>query len=81
MKDWEKAPMDEVVCYCSNVTKAGIINAIAKGAKTIKQVAEKTQAGIGAECAVKNPSGMCCHGDIQNLLDLYVEAVRKMQCG
>ena len=45
MKDWEKAPMDETVCYCNNVTKADIINAITKGARTIKCSA--------AEAAVK----------------------------
>lgn len=71
MKDWGKAPMDAVVCYCSNVTKASIVDAIAKGATTIKQLAEQTQAGVGGECAAKNPSGKCCHQDIQSILDAY----------
>lgn len=83
MKDWEKAGLEEVVCFCNNVTKGDIIDAIADGAETLEQVSTFNNAGNGADCAAKNPSGKCCRDDIQAILDIYVAAVKGVQgsCG
>lgn len=83
MKDWEKAGLEEVVCYCHTVTKGDIIDAIADGAETLEQVSASNNAGDGKDCATKNPSGKCCAVDIQAVLDIYVAAVKGVQedCG
>ena len=81
MKDWEKAGLEEVVCYCSNVTKGDIIDAVAEGAETLEQVSTFNNAGSGTDCALKNPSGKCCREDIQAVLDIYVAAVKGVQEG
>lgn len=84
MRDWKNADQNEVVCYCKEVDKREILQAITSGARTLNDVAEKTGACTGNECAVKNPSGICCHEDIQAILDIYVPAHEMMggcSCG
>lgn len=84
MRDWKNADQNEVVCYCKEVDKREILQAITSGARTLNDVSEKTGACTGNECAIKNPSGICCHEDIQAILDIYVPAYEMMggcSCG
>lgn len=61
--------MDQVICYCKNVTKAEIEKAIRSGAKTLKDIQETTGACIGNHCKELNPSGKCCSDDIKAMLN------------
>lgn len=79
--DWKKAPANQTVCYCNNVSKEAIVRAIAKGAETVEAVTSLTGAGKGGECATKNPSGRCCCTDIQALVDAYLPALKAIKSG
>ncbi len=61
--------MSKIICYCKNVTEAEIKTAIDKGAKTLKDIQVQTKACTGNECATLNPTGKCCSGDINALLN------------
>jgi NAD(P)H-nitrite reductase large subunit len=60
--------MEKIICYCKNVTEAEIKSAILQGAKTLKDIQLETSACTGDACADVNPKGICCSGDIQELL-------------
>ena len=74
MKDstnWHEVPIETIVCYCNTVTKKEIKDAIEAGATTLKEIQEKTKAGIGNNCKELNPKGRCCHSDLTTLINLY----------
>ncbi len=48
---------EEIVCYCSNVTKGEIVDALDKGARTLADIQEMTGACTIGNCKEKNPSG------------------------
>jgi len=75
MKDWENAGMEEVVCSCCKVTKGDVIDAIADGAETVEHVMEMT----AMKCEDK--SAQECKENVQALLDTYLAAIKKMECG
>ena len=66
--DWKNAPPEQTVCFCNEVRKKDIARAVADGARTLEEVIEATRAGLGGDCAARNPSGRCCRGDILMLL-------------
>ncbi|MFQ5736313.1 MAG: (2Fe-2S)-binding protein [Thermodesulfobacteriota bacterium] len=49
-----------VICYCMDVRKEAIIDALKKGAGTFKDIQSATGASTGNECETKNPAGRCC---------------------
>jgi len=55
-----KKDLDENLCTCNDVLKIDIINAIANGAKTVKEVQEKTYATDG---------NGCCKRQVQRLIE------------
>lgn len=59
---------DEMICYCGQVRRSTIVEAIRHGAKTLKDIQQATGAGIGSRCQELNPKGVCCHGDILAIL-------------
>jgi bacterioferritin-associated ferredoxin len=59
---------DEMICYCGQVGRSTILQAIRRGAKTLKDIQQATGAGVGSRCKQLNPKGVCCHGDILALL-------------
>ncbi len=61
--------MEEIICYCNNVTKVEIEAAIFKGARTLKDIQEVTGACTGNQCKEKNPKGRCCSVEINALLN------------
>ena len=48
---------NEIICYCSNVTKADIIQALDNGAKTLKDIQISTGARTKGMCKELNPKG------------------------
>lgn len=60
--------MDEIICYCKQVTKSEIEKAITDGAKTLKDIQEITGACTGNQCKEMNPSGKCCATEINAML-------------
>ena len=71
MIKWESAGDDEIVCYCRNVNKKTIVAAIEEGQTSLTQIKEATSACTMGNCKELNPSGKCCSGDIQELINLY----------
>lgn len=55
-----EAPNDEIVCWCSGVTKQQICDAICAGATTLEQIHTMTGACRGTQCAERSPRGRCC---------------------
>lgn len=54
--------LDEVVCYCSNITNGMIKDAVDSGAYTLADVQRQT--GAGTVCCA-------CTDDIQRLIDYF----------
>ena len=61
--------MSKIICYCKNVTKAEIEQAIEKGAKTLGDIQNMTGACTGGQCKELNPLGRCCSEDIKIILN------------
>ena len=59
---------NEIICYCSQVTKQEIMRAIKDGAKTLEDIRNKTNACTIGNCLNLNPKKMCCSGDIIKLI-------------
>lgn len=58
---WFKEHTDEVqICYCSNLTKKEIFNAVKDGCRTIDDVQNYTGKNITGKCLTENPLGKCC---------------------
>lgn len=71
MKNWKNADSGETVCYCKNVTKSEIVEALKKGSNSLKEIQQVTNACTGNECEKLNPEGRCCSIDIQELIRIY----------
>jgi bacterioferritin-associated ferredoxin len=56
------------ICYCANITEQQIIDAIEKGAGSLREVIKITGAMQNCDCERKNPTGQCCAPQIQELL-------------
>ena len=69
--------MEEIICYCKNVSKLEIETVIVNGAKTLTDIQEKTTACTGNQCKELNPKGVCCSSDIKKLLP---EPSKKCSC-
>lgn len=63
--------MDNMICHCKGVTEKIIVEAMAKGAKTLADIRSATGAGTGNECSLKNPEGTCCVKDIQAVISRH----------
>ncbi len=61
------------LCYCKQVTEEDVVEAIRKGAKSVKEVEEMTGIGNGGHCMITNPSGRCC----RNYYLSFIESVLK----
>jgi bacterioferritin-associated ferredoxin len=59
-------------CYCSKVTQEDVIKAVVKGARDVKSVAELTGAMKNGNCIMNNPTGKCCHSEIQRIIDSVI---------
>lgn len=61
----------EIICYCDNVTRGEIIEAMEKGARTLADIKRMTGACCSCRCAELNPSGKCCAQDIARVMQEY----------
>lgn len=61
----------DIVCYCSNVTKGEIIDALNKGAKTLDDIRKMTGACTKGECKELSPRGKCCSPVIMQVIEEY----------
>ena len=68
---------NEIICYCKNVLRDEIKAAINDGAKSLKDIQEKTGACTGNQCSELNPKGVCCSTDINAMLP---DAPKKCSC-
>lgn len=58
---WYKDSRLEVpICYCSNLTRGEIFQAVKKGCKTIDEIQKYTNKNITGNCNKMNPLGKCC---------------------
>jgi hypothetical protein len=48
------------ICYCSDLSRGEIKNAVKNGCKTIDDVQTYTQKNITGYCEERNPLGKCC---------------------
>lgn len=71
--NWEAASDNETVCYCRNISKKIIVEAIRNGNQSLKSIQNTTTACTGNSCKVMNPSGDCCFKDIMELIKIYGE--------
>jgi NAD(P)H-nitrite reductase large subunit len=55
--DIRQAPDDELVCYCSGVSKGRVLEAIASGARTLADIKALTGACSVGRCRELNPRG------------------------
>lgn len=55
----------EIVCFCNNIPRKNIEDAIKNGAKTLNEIYDTTCAGVG-------PCGGSCRRKIGPLLDHYL---------
>lgn len=62
--------MKKIICYCKNVSEATVLDAINKGAASLKDIQKETDVCTGNQCKTLNPSGECCSGDIEKLLNI-----------
>lgn len=68
---WKDAPATEIVCYCGQVSKGSLVEAIQRGAYTLPVIKIMTGACKGKDCETLNPRSRCCAKDIQQLIALY----------
>jgi len=61
--------MEEIICFCRNISKTEIETAILKGAQTLKDVQDATGACTGNQCKELNPNGKCCSVEITMMLN------------
>ena len=62
----------EIVCYCSNVSKETILDAIKNGAKNLQDIRDMTSACTIGKCQEFNPKKRCCSQYINKILERNV---------
>jgi len=63
---------DEIICYCSQVTKKEILQAIKDGSKTLGDIRQATSACTVGRCNELSPKKICCSSAIAGLLKEHV---------
>jgi NAD(P)H-nitrite reductase large subunit len=67
--DLQFAHPERIICYCKQVSQGEIESAIKLGAKTFTDIQRRTNACTGNQCKELNPRGVCCSGDIRQILN------------
>jgi len=62
--DWGSVDSDKIICWCMQVTKGTIVEAIKSGARTLEEIESQTYAG--SECRR-------CHQHIKELIEYYAD--------
>jgi bacterioferritin-associated ferredoxin len=61
------------LCYCKQVTEQDVLEAIANGAKGLKEVVAATGIGGGGNCKITNPAGRCCSRNYTRFIEAELE--------
>lgn len=56
----------EIICFCNNVPRDTIEKAIVEGARTLNEIYDRTQAGVG-------PCGGSCKKKMGPILEYYLK--------
>jgi len=67
-EDVLEAPADEIVCWCSRVTKKTLLDAIRNGVTELAAIRAATKACTLGQCKEMSPRRRCCSQDIQKLI-------------
>ena len=67
-----EAPLGETVCWCSNVSKHSILDAVQGGARTMEDIRRMTGACTLGLCKELSPRGRCCSKEIIILLEAEI---------
>ena len=70
---------EEIICYCSNVTKAQIIKAMEQGARTLNDIRKMTGACTLHRCKELSPKGTWCSSDIREVMVEYMLEKKKKE--
>ena len=62
---------NDIICYCSKVTRGQIYDAISKGAKTLDDIRRITGACTIGKCKELSPRKRCCSPDIMKILNQH----------
>jgi NAD(P)H-nitrite reductase large subunit len=62
---------NETVCYCSDIDRQQIIEAVKTGANTLQKVRDATGACTIGNCIKMNPQKRCCSKDILPIIKIY----------
>lgn len=68
-----EAPFDEIVCWCSQVTKRTLLEAIRNGATDMAAIRAATSACTIGRCKELSPRHRCCSQEIKKLIENYPE--------
>ena len=60
---------EEIICYCKNVSRKMIEQAIENGSDNLEKIKVVTKAATGTKCKEKNPKGICCSSEIIKILE------------
>lgn len=60
---------NEIICYCSNITKDEIVTAIKNGNDTLDGIRKSTGACTIGKCTVLSPHRKCCSGKIIEIIN------------
>lgn len=67
---YKEGASPKYACYCSKVTQEDVIKAVLEqGARDVKTVVEVTGAMKNSNCRINNPTGQCCHSEIQKIIN------------
>ena len=72
-----EAPLDEIVCWCSHVSKQSILDAIQNGARSMDDIRRMTGACMVGRCKELSPHGRCCSIEIRMLLEADIKSKRE----
>lgn len=71
---WKDGANPKFVCYCNHVTEEEIMNAVIRdNARTLKDIIRLTGATKKGKCLNTNPKGVCCHKDIETIIQKTLE--------
>ncbi|HCL79091.1 MAG TPA: (2Fe-2S)-binding protein [Synergistaceae bacterium] len=62
---------EEIVCYCSDVTRRQIIDALHDGAETMEDIRRMTGACTLGKCRELSPRKKCCSPIIVKIIEEY----------
>lgn len=82
VKVWFKDVSDKNVpiCYCSNLTRKEIREAVSKGYTTITEIRNYTGKNITGNCLTENPTGRCCHQALNKEIEKYSNENHESNC-